>query len=244
MTANMTFRHRLTWLAFLALMGFQTTVLFGGTVGLHTGDADPTTEGFSVVGLGSGAAVNDGLPAWQFSSTGAFLHYYDQLSPAEALLGSTLGWIAEGNIRLTSLESGQTAAFMNIDFGGRRFDLNLYVVGETLHARLNTAIVAGQAQGQDITVAGSATAYHLYEMRYDATSQLASLYIDSNVAYSGYGGHTDSVTGRGLWLGAAGQPVSFNMAELSVTDAPEPFTGLLVGLGLVGVAAFRRRRAA
>jgi len=159
-------------------------------------------------------------------------------------------------MRLPNAVGSNVGAFLDVDFNSRRYDINLFVTGGKLYARANDSIMSiytsdGRVDivtGSQVEVAGSPSAYHMYQMIFNPVTQLATLYIDGSVAIPNYAGHADFLTNRGLWFGAIGQSANFNLAQFSIGEVPiyvvtpEPVAALLAGFGLVAIAILRKRR--
>lgn len=228
-------------------LGLQT--LHGATIALHLRDLDPLDEGFITTNA-SGAGVSDGVySAWHITPNLLDLSQYCfDLTPEQKT--TAVSWSATGRFRLLSTaDSAPNAVFMNMDFGDRRYDMNVFALEDKLYLRANTAIwidqEGGHAAGLVYEIPGSATAYHLYRMAF--SSGLVTIYVDGVPVVTEYTGHTDFTTGNCFWWGTeVGQGANFNLARLDMTllgDAPEPSTIAFVGFGLIGVIAARRRLA-
>lgn len=129
-------------------------------------------------------------------------YYYRPLSVEEKDFALRRDW------KLTcicALESG--GAFADIDFAGKgpRFDIELMQEGNRYFVGLTKQISPTLELEEKVEFAGVADVDHphIYELRYDHASQMASLWIDGKRMASGYRGHHQFQEDRGLFFGAA-----------------------------------------
>jgi hypothetical protein len=237
----------------------------------HQGSTVPATEGFSTVTFGAASTVgllaNDqGLPAWFIAGTGqsAQLAYASPaLTPAQQTAITNQGFVMTMTARVLqglapAYDSTNHVVIGGADFtfAGRRFemDLGLLTNGDTVVV-LPTSIDNGgpgqsiRAPGPSLTLAGSGSSYHTYQLSYNPATQLADLFVDGVDRIQNYAGHT-SFTNPGLgliWGAFSGGQGNFNLASLQtgqIAAVPEPSPLILGGLtALLALgAAWRRRR--
>jgi DNA-binding winged helix-turn-helix (wHTH) protein len=171
------------------------------------GALDPAEEGFKLLVFGqyaTDALRNPAAPGWnRFKITSSDIaYYYRTLSLAEKRFALKHDW------RLTcvcAVEEG--GAYANIDFGPglRRFDIELLREGDNYYVALTKTISPELTWEQKIEFAGVGDIDHphSYELRFDHSTQTATLWIDGRQMASGYRGHTQFVQDRGLSFGAA-----------------------------------------
>lgn len=224
----------------LVLIGLQAA-LQASVIPLHQGNNNPIHEGFTEVNYNFAIGLFDdgGFPSWHISpgtTVGQF--YYRTLTDDQKSEAFTEGWVLEGGFRLPEAVEGY-GGFLDLDFGTRRYDMNLLVQDGALFLRANT-YVNGAVDGIMLAVSGGLSDYHAFRMVGLGGSTSASLWIDGVLRLTGYQGHTTSLTDRGVWFGAVGQDVNFTDISFS-TPTPEPASMIFVGAGLIAAAALRRR---
>ncbi len=96
------------------------------------------------------------------------------------------------------VESGNL--FANIDFGSRRFDIELVQEGHQYFVGL-TQTIFPEKWWQEIEIPVNQP--HRYELRYDPSAKTASLWVDGQDRADGYRGHTEAVGDFGLVFGSA-----------------------------------------
>lgn len=172
------------------------------------GGLDPLDEGFKLARPdGNYIHVmrnlnNSGMDRWRLVSDDQN-YYYKKLSDAEEVFAMQHDW------KLTcvcALEKGAGAS--DIDLGpsvGPRFDLGYLQEGNKYFVVLTNQISPEFAFDQKIEFpgVGDVDHPHTYELRYDHTTQTASLWIDGQQRASGYRGYHQFQENRGLMLASA-----------------------------------------
>lgn len=130
----------------------------------------------------------------------------------------------------------------------KRFDIVLGFDGTntqvSLYGQSGAFLPAATIQGNG---------YQVYNLVYSPATQTADLFINGVLRYSGYGGNSLFLEGRGVVFGNfAGDPAgstNFNYVRFSSPaplpgdgNVPEPSTWLLAGCGLIGAGLIRWRR--
>lgn len=232
----------------------------------HTGSVDPLVEGFATLSfsesVSTGPVVNDlGIDAWEIISLttmSQFAYVSGAFTAAEksaiVTQGFTLSFterVLQGSeVSVYSAATPYVLSMVGIDTGTRRYQvfLGLDASGDTV-AVLPTSITANspgarvQAPGASYTLTGQGNGYHDYQLVFDPATQLASLYIDSQLRLSDYGGYDNFLTNHGLGFGGySGSAARFAEVELTLRAVPElPIYALMIP-GLVVLFASRLRR--
>ena len=208
----------------------------GTLIAGHFGDADPTTEGFTLLRSGNPSlapVVDDlGVKAWSIGlDTGADIGQYSQLlgDREQTALGS--GWILSLTLRIVEpfgtptfgIFAGVNAAFR---FGAQSDGDPILRVGNS-----------------EYTLEGAGPGYHNYQLRYDPGLGVGSLWTDGTLLT------TDIAVWPGAptelaWGGAQHPPGSAcaHWNEVSLRAIPEPSTPALLVIGGALLVAVRRRR--
>jgi hypothetical protein len=167
------------------------------------GAFDPLDEKFQVHGAVHGTVIQSPdhtrYIGWSVASQepgGGY--YFRALSDAQKRRALSRGWILSA-----VMQPDESAAFSVVDFAGagNRFDINVLIEAEGYRVRLNTQIVPTW-EGLEVWVPGPNPAFHKYELRFDASLQTASLWIDGEKRLEGYRGHSQFQSpGSGVLFG-------------------------------------------
>jgi DNA-binding winged helix-turn-helix (wHTH) protein len=172
------------------------------------GATDPSDEGFKIHAFGKFEnrvmhnLDNHGFDRLQVISDDRG-YYYRTLSSAEKDFALQRNWRL---ICVCAVQRG--AAFANIDFGvdkgALRFDINLLQEGGRYFVALTKQISPQDEWEQKVEFSGVGDIDHphTYELRYDHVSRTASLWIDGQMAASGYRGLSQFRENRGIYFGA------------------------------------------
>jgi hypothetical protein len=216
----------------------------------HSGQIDPTTEGWTDQGDIAGNGINDGgVDAWQLNDTGGSSMNYGYLLTSPQLSDAgTNGWSIDAVCKVESLSN---ATAFHFEYGGNVGGTFSYDFSPSLNAG-NQSFVLGSSSslggsGSSYTIAGSGLSYQHYKIVYDPATSAASIYVngDSTPVVTGWtpGGFNDP--GMSFWS-SSWKTGDMRIASLtfSTTDVPEPGTLTLLAVGLVGLLAYawRKRR--
>lgn len=170
------------------------------------GALDPIEEGFKLKLIGQHDwkvirnSANNGVDRFKLISNDQ-AYYYRTLTSAEKRFALSHDW------RLTcvcALEKGSLSTVIDFGPGLQRFDIGLIQEGNAFYVALTKKIspVLEWEQKIEFPGAGDIDHPHTFELRFDHSTQAASLWIDGHLAASGYHGHTQFLEDRGLILGA------------------------------------------
>jgi hypothetical protein len=153
----------------------------------------PPYPGFKQRGEPKSYEVNGILEIKSDDRSGEY--YYRTLTASEKDVALNRGW------RLTCIcmvESGNL--FANIDFGSRRFDIELVQEGRQYFVGL-TKTISPETWFYKMEIPVNQP--HRYELRYDPSAKTASLWVDNQDKADGYPGHTEAAEDLGLVFGSA-----------------------------------------
>ncbi len=243
------------------------------------GTTDPLTENFTTLNTGSGGTVgpvaNDqGYPAWEITSnsSGSQAQYIDYrpLSTAQqneiATTGFTETLVARvdlNNNPASTWSPSSPTILASTSVGvltTPRFDIDL-----SINSSGNTVVTlpttysfgsGGVVQATGLTDTLTDSAYHTYQLYYNPSTSSADLYIDGNLALSGYTGLASFPGYQRLYWGADSGGQEFvnqdsvetgnDIVSPPTITVPEP-SSLIVAAGtaslaLLGLGLLKRRR--
>ena len=201
----------------------------------------PSSQGWArESGILSGATATDlGQYAWQMTGNYCCGYWSNALTNAEWTDAFNVGWSLRGIVRTTgTTETGYIFLDVPLATGRPRFDIDFRNDGVNGWAGLGVFFGAANPAPK-ATISGNG--YHLLDMKWDATSPSASLWVDGTLALSGHTGHNQfrethgpafgvsSLTTQGLF-----QKVQFSISYPTGPDpgpkpVPEPASIALVG---------------
>jgi hypothetical protein len=212
----------------------------GSFVALHSGAADPTSEGFAVaVSYGTpqlGPVYNDlGFDAWS-TRLASGIYYRDSLPNL-----SELSWMLSVNLRVAEDSLASPVFWVEVDSGQYWFKLHF---GSAANGD-PTVVVSGASLNPGLVLEGAGSTYHNYQLVYDAGLGTAQLWVDGverfgNIA--GAQGYSPDVSFGGSSQIPGALQANWNL--VSVEIIPEPSSMVLVVLGgvLFGIGLFRKNR--
>lgn len=224
--------------AAIALCSFLVNA---ATIKTFTGSSGaPPTQGWSPEsGILTGTSVTDlGQPAWQMTGNNCCGYWYGNLTGAQWNDAFTRGWSLSGTVRT----SGTTGVgYIDLDVigasGRNRFDISFGNDGTNGWAGLS---VFTDASNPALKTTFAGNGFHLLDMRWDPTTQSASLWVDGVLTLSGYTGHTQFREGHGPIWGVTGnttlglfRDVTFSINDPISSGVPEPSAVLLTAAGLL-----------
>lgn len=221
----------------------------------HTGNNDPTTEGFTYDNLGAGVTAggvtNDngtGVDAWSVDDSGSgYGLYYNGFSATEQSDLLTQGFTATMKLRLADIVSdapgGSVAVDVNLGAGNKRF---LVYFGTNADGDPNFYFNDGNFSYP--TVTGANGGYHTFKLIYDPGTTTADIFLDNVqlkddfAGLAGNAGNYGNSFGQAVFgSGSGGDQGQGNYASFIVA-IPEPASLALLGMG--GLLMFSRRRSA
>jgi len=245
-------------------IGFLTIVshghmsaLKGAVIAMHSGSANPTTEGFANNNNAiTGSAINgdtDGTVTFDaFQVVGGTTNSYYVRSPtsAESAAALSSGWKMTVNLRFPEPGPFFYASYFD---SLRRWDIFMSsghdVAGDRVWLWDNTNGFLG---GPSYDIPGARGRYHFLELIYDVSSTKARLYVDGTLAISNFAGGPNSASGLALFGSTSSFAANVNLykvetgafegsAYVAQSAVPEPSAFLLGGGGLVGLWLRRKR---
>ncbi|MCG8587264.1 MAG: PEP-CTERM sorting domain-containing protein [Pirellulales bacterium] len=237
------------------LSGTASIVQAAQIIALHSGDTNPTTEGWTRkpggVPIVEGPVANDagfgGLSAWNINDNstagGSTLIYTTTTTASQMDNAAEFGWILSMRVRVVdtpdavdySVYGGYSTTAAALD---RRFLIQLGSdsAGDPI-VRLEGLSAT--------TLTGLGNGYHLYELIYDPDAGSADLFVDGVETISNYTGAANPLNfARVGWGGAQSDTIgsgNYNLVSFAIL-IPEPSTMALLGFGVVGLAVLRPNR--
>jgi len=216
----------------------------------HSGSSDPVSEGFAVwpfsnSGFAVGSVHNDmGYEAWSITGLTQSLqyaYYSGPLSPSQKADIANQGFVltvkervAQGMAPIYTPGNPVIVSVAAIFTGSKRFDIALGVDsnGDTVVVLPDLIGVPGGVfvtPGSSLTLTGSGSSYHTYQLVYHPTTQLADLFVDGIKRIQDYAGLTYTTIERNsrgtystIWGAMNGGQANFNFVQYSSSPALTP----------------------
>lgn len=236
---------------FTIIMMFLVTnskIVFSDVVALHSGNNNPTSEGWNAI-PGSGGSVvvgpitDSGTAAWMVDDNSTALNtiylYENILSAGDIAVGNSNGWILETNLRIASDESlsfdGSPVVAYRDGVTSWQMNFGLNSSGDTV-VRLYTSATTGPT----FTVSGNSV-FNSFSLVFDPNSADADLFVNGTEVISNYSGFSSTQT-RVLWgAGTSADSGQGNFNLVSFSTVPEPSSLVVLALIMNGFL-FRRLR--
>lgn len=235
--------------AALAVAGATPNSALALPIVSHSGQTDPTTEGWTSTGALNGNAINDGgVDAWQMNDTsGSDSVSYERLLTAPELSDvAAKGWSLDANYKVeyTSHDTG-----IDFEYGGAVGSGFSYLFSPGLSGGDQSFVLNGTSSlggsGSRYTLTGSGLSFQHYKIVYDPLAAAASIYVNDALAVTGWTPGVYNDPGLSIWTGSW-KTGDIRIASLafSSTEIPEPGTLMLLTTGLLGLLAYawRKRR--
>jgi hypothetical protein len=195
----------------------------------HSGDADPTTEGFTLAQIGTqasvGPVVNNGVSAWNttVSNVGNNISYVYSLTPQQQAETAGVDWILSFTVQ--DLQPGGI---------GNDFVIIGGAFGINLGSESNGDPYIGVIRSNPMFVLnGGGDGYHNYQIIYDAGTGTAGLWIDGHEEVDNF--YKNISIPNGIpdieWGESQAGPSSANWNLVSLEAVPEPSPIWLLFLG-------------
>lgn len=211
----------------------------------HTGSTDPTTEGWSAsVGSSVSAvgAINGSTPVWRVvdigTEPGSTLTYTVNPSAPQVADAAARGWTLTVQFDLLSSESLSTHAALYND-GATAWGMQF---GTSMDGDPTVQLQGGSLF--ELDGAGS-SGLHLYQLVYDPGFSRADLFVDSNLAVSGYMGQGFVFPAAIQWGasngGLTGQG-DYDVVLFDIHPVPEPSTYALLAFASLAFVGYQWRK--
>ena len=241
---NLNFLFSIFVLAF-SFLAFASTAK-AEQVFSHSGNTDPTTEGWSLILSGAdnsvGAVTNDigtGIDAWftDDDTTGlSNVAAYTATPSASAVnAGNLNGWTLSTNLRVVDIpDAVDSSVIVLYRDGATSWEMNF---GSALDGDTIVQLSSGDLH----VLQNTGTGYHQFDLVYDPVNATADLFVDGLEVISDSAGIASASTPSIAWgadsTSGTGQG---NFASVSFSVVPEPSSFILAVLGLTAVC--RRHR--
>jgi hypothetical protein len=205
----------------------------------HTGNLDPQTTGWNVVGLGGSVSdtpvTNDlglGIDAWSVNdmSTGSTSIWQYEKYPNSTIVNSanTNGWSLKSRLRVVNVPDGvDSSVYFEYATATHRWYLvfGSQADGDPI-VRLVTNQPASAPSSYEYILEGQGAGYHEFDLRFNPANQLSNLYVDGVERITGYPGFAESGYGPlvGWGGGQSGSTGHAHYAEVTFSVVPEPST--------------------
>jgi hypothetical protein len=212
----------------------------GMLIAQHSGDTDPTTEGFTLsLNGGSGGTVEPvvgdlGLNAWNTTSSGQFAGYYETFTQQKTAELTGKSWVLTLALRNLGVH---TEGYSTVFFGTGRMEFYLYFSNES------DGDPSVQINSQQYVLQGAGSTYNTYQVVYNNATETADFWVDGqdvihDVTPDQYSGSANLSWGSGVQIPAE---ANWNLVSLSVVPEPSAVSLLLFGSGaFLYFAKFRR----
>lgn len=225
------------------------------TLGAHAGAADPgKIEGFSIYTTGkvSMGPVLDpgGIRAWEVNVPGPLFgnaNYYQEYPLETALASQTLGWNMQATLKIVSGTNTSARVFYMENGYVWEFSVSQNDYGTPSIKTYPYVNNIYYSAGFEYSLSNLDSGYHTYEMRYDAATQLHSVWADGSLIAPDVGPSSSPGDPIGVfgWSTSGGNSIgTIHWSAASLVIVPEPTeTGVVGGLFcLAGVACWRKGR--
>lgn len=220
------------WAATVGSGWSQGTVLFQ-----HLGSVDPTNEGFNLLRNGNPSltpVADSGANAWGiYMRSGDIGIYSLNLAPQQNVLAS--GWELSLRLQVLSPFNQPTFGISATFYTGTQYFSLLFGAGANGDPIVNLV-------GRQYSLSGDG--YHNYQLRFDASENAASFWVDGVQLAAGIRGSPNQNSPNFVWGGGQNPlgSVNANWNEVSLWAIPEPSALALLGFGGLLVAAHLLRR--
>ncbi len=224
-------------------------------IALHSGSTDPTTEGWTFVGTGTGVttgAINDGgTPAWfvddDSTVSGSIGLYRFDVSALDAAQGNSAGWTLSTTIRnvdVPDTESGSTAVIYRD--GSTSWSLQFGSESDGDPVVLARTSLTNDLIGSSYVLNGAGNTFNTFQLVYDPVLGSADLFVNGIEQISNYSGFALTETPKVYWgSGRSPDTGRGNYSSVSFSTAvPIPSAAWLFGSGLLGLVGMARRKKA
>lgn len=238
------------FIGFISILSHgQMNSLKGAVIAMHSGSANPTTEGFGSNGS-AGSSINgdnDGAVSFDaFQVIGASTaQYFDRSLTASETNGAlSAGWKMTVNMRLPQ---GGSLAYAGFFDSTRRWDLFISG-GVTSDQVILWDGTNGLSGGPSYNIPGATGKYRFLELIYNASTSKANFYVDGVLAVSDFTGGPASTTRLAYFGSTNSVPANFNLYKIETgafdgsaypsgnsNTVPEPGALVLAGGGLLAV---------
>ena len=208
----------------------------------HSGSANPTNEGFSLLSSGSPSLapiMNDlGYNAWSITNrSGADIaEYYQTLTPQQAAELSA-DWTLSLTLRVGGpIDPAHSGILADFHTGSEYFLLYF--------GSLSNGDPAVNFQSTQYVLNGAGSGYHNYELKYDTATELATLWSDGSPWVTGIQGAASPNSASLYWgIGQRNSSSSYyaNWNEVELLAVPEPSSAVVLLIG-GGVLFYVRRK--
>lgn len=221
----------------------------------HTGDADPTTEGWTLgpqIGATTLGPINDsGTPAWSIMNSAAGDTGFYRVIPTPAeVSAASFGWSLKVTLRVTASDDAPGGSMLSLyrdGFRSYQMHFGSAANGDALVVLADNS-GSNSTTGPRFTVPGGSV-YNTFELIYSPGDASADLFVNGVEQLSNYTGFPLSQTLL-AWGDGSTRDVPLvpprnysdaNYSEVVFSIVPEPTTAVFGVIGVLGIC-FRRIR--